>query len=104
MILNLLLNAVYFTLPGGTITVSIAQAQDDTILQIQDTGIGIPTEAMKDLFTKFFVIPNDKGLTTGIGLGLYICRQLVELQGGKIWLDSVEGRGTVVSVSLQKTN
>lgn len=102
VILNLLMNAVYFTPPGGNIVVSISQADEDIILQIQDSGIGIPTEAMKDLFTKFFVVPNDKGLETGTGLGLYISRELIELQKGKIWLDSVVGRGTVASISLQK--
>lgn len=104
VVLNLLFNAITFTLPGGSVSISLEQADNEIILQIQDIGIGIPTDAMKDLFTKFFIVPNEKGLETGIGLGLYISRKLIELHGGKIWLDSVEGRGTIANISLAKTS
>lgn len=104
VVMNLLVNAICFTGAGGSVSISFTQADGDVILQIQDTGIGIPTENMKDLFNKFSVIPNSKGFDTGMGLGLYVCRKLMELQNGKIWMDSVEGRGTVVSVSLQKAS
>lgn len=103
VILNLLLNAINFTPPGGSINLALSQAENEIVLEIQDTGIGIPTEAIKDLFTKFFTVPNEKGIATGIGLGLYISKKLIELHEGKIWLDSVEGRGTIASISLTKT-
>ena len=102
VVLNLLLNAIYFTMNGGSVTVSLSQSDTALVLEIQDTGIGIRTDAMRDLFTKFYTVSNNVGIETGIGLGLYVCKHLVELQGGKIWIDSVEGRGSVVSVSLQK--
>lgn len=102
VVLNLLLNAIYFTGQGGTINLSLSQADNEIILQIQDTGIGIKTEFLQDLFQKFAVMENDKGIETGIGLGLYVCKKLIELQNGKVWLDSVEGRGTVANVSLPK--
>ncbi len=120
IVLNLLLNAIYYS-AGGSVSITLSQSERDIIMQIQDSGIGIPTEATHDLFTKFFVIPStnqnsesgeavqsgdaaatNRRMKAGIGLGLYVCKKLVELQNGKIWLDSVEGRGTVVSVSLPK--
>lgn len=102
IVLNLLLNAIYFTGSGGSVSISFSSPEDDVVLEIQDTGIGIPTEAMEGLFQKFGVVQNDKGIETGIGLGLYVSKKLIDLQNGKIWLDSVEGRGTVASISLQK--
>lgn len=96
IVLNLLLNAIYHTQAGGGVSVSLSQSGNEIILRIQDTGVGIATEELKNLFNKFYA---EAG---GIGLGLYVCKKLTELQDGKIWLDSVEGRGTVVSVSLPK--
>jgi len=102
IILNLLVNAINFTESGGSVTISFTKSGQEIILQIQDTGIGIKSEDAKNLYKKFNTIPNEKNIETGAGLGLYVCKRLVELQGGKIWIDSVEGRGTVVSVSLKK--
>lgn len=102
IVLNLLLNAIWFTGPGGSINISLSQSESEYIIQIQDTGIGIKTESMSELFNKFSVAENDRGVETGIGLGLYVCKKLIELQSGKVWLDSVEGRGTVANVSLPK--
>lgn len=102
IVLNLFLNAIYYTPTGGNVSVSMSQSEKEIILRIQDTGIGIPTGEMKSIFTKFYVASNAKSLDSGVGLGLYVSKRLVELQNGKIWLDSVEGRGTVASVSLPK--
>jgi signal transduction histidine kinase len=102
VVLNLFLNAIYYTPSGGSISISLSQSEQDIILQVQDTGIGIPQGEMKNLFVEFYVGPNAKSLDGGVGLGLYVSKKLVELQKGKIWLDSVEGKGTVASVSLPK--
>lgn len=102
IILNLLLNAIFYTPTGGSISVSISQSDGEIILRVQDSGVGILTEEMKNLFNKFFVGSSVRPLGSGIGLGLYVCKNLVELHQGKIWVDSVGGKGTLVSVSLPK--
>jgi signal transduction histidine kinase len=100
VVMNLALNAVHFTQAGGSVNITLSKTERDIILQIQDTGIGIASEGLPDLFRKFFVVDNDKGIDNGVGLGLYVSKKLVKLMNGKIWIDSVEGRGTVVSMSL----
>lgn len=101
-IMNLLVNAVNFTLSGGTISLEISQSDSDFILQIQDTGIGIKSEDTQKLFNRFATAENDKQIHPGIGLGLYVSKKIIDAHGGKIWLDSVEGRGTIANISLTK--
>ena len=102
VVLNLLVNAIKYTKSGGKIVVSLSSTDEELILHIQDTGIGMLGEDMKHLFEKFFVGGNVSPENKGLGLGLYVCRGLVDLMDGKIWIDSVEERATVASVSLSK--
>jgi two-component system phosphate regulon sensor histidine kinase PhoR len=99
ILLNLIENALKFTPPGGTVIASSRQLDEEVFIQIQDTGPGIPKDAMPNLFTKFYTVPNTI-TESGTGLGLYICKSLVELHHGKIWTDSVEGKGSTFSFSL----
>jgi signal transduction histidine kinase len=103
IVLNLFINAIKYTKSGGKVVVSLSDSDGELILHVQDTGIGIKTEDMNHLFEKFFVGENVPEEDRGLGLGLYVCKGLVDLMGGKIWVDSVEGRGTVASVSLSRS-
>jgi signal transduction histidine kinase len=70
-------------------------------ISIKDTGIGVPPEDQEHLFERFFRASNVQQLdTSGVGLGLYIVKMLVELQGGTIWFDSMVGQGTTFYVNL----
>jgi PAS domain S-box-containing protein len=100
--LNLLINAIKYTKSGGKVIVSLSSTDEAFIFHIQDTGIGIKGEDMNHLFEKFFVGGNVPPEDCGIGLGLYVCKGLTDLMDGKIWVDSVEGRGTVASVSFSR--
>lgn len=92
---NLLSNAVKFTPEGGTITVSAAVRGGAVELAVADTGRGIPAEALPHLFEKFYqVAKGDRRIAGGAGLGLYICRALVERQGGTLTATSTEGEGS----------
>jgi len=95
VIINLLSNAIKFSQSGGTILIQINDTKAKTILSIQDQGIGIP-ESMKaqvfDILTKA-KREGTQGEKTH-GLGLSICKRIMELHGGRIWFDSEEGRGT----------
>ncbi|MEO8065790.1 MAG: HAMP domain-containing sensor histidine kinase [Candidatus Doudnabacteria bacterium] len=101
VLLNLISNAISYTPEGGKITIDL-QIQEDIMLgTISDTGIGIPKDQQKDIFTKFFRGSNVASMeTTGTGLGLYICKAFIEASGGKLWFKSTEGKGTSFYFSL----
>ena len=98
---NLLNNALKFTPAGGTITVGLREQAGKPVLRVQDTGIGIPGKLHGNLFDKFN--PTRRAGLQGevtTGLGLFIARQIVELHGGAIWLESREKEGTTFFIEL----
>ncbi len=91
---NLVENAIKFT-ENGTITVSIDYDDDFAKACVADTGVGIPEAGQKHLFEKFYQVDNSATRAVGgTGLGLYITRSIVEAFGGKIWVESAEGKGS----------
>ncbi len=101
---NLLSNAVKFTEPGGQVTISLRQEGRRVILQISDTGIGIPAHLQPTLFNMFTKAGREgtRGETT-TGLGLYIVKQIMEMHGGTIRVESQENVGTSFSIELMHT-
>ena len=98
---NLFSNAVKFTDDGGTVTVSIAADGDSATCTVADTGIGIPSDEQGQIFSRFFRASTATHRSIpGTGLGLAISRALVEQHGGTISLESREGEGTRVTVTL----
>lgn len=92
---NLLTNGVKFTPALGTVTVSAVVEGARVLVTVADTGIGIPAEERERIFEKFYQAGNTtKGVRQGTGLGLTICKQLVDMQGGSIWVESEPGRGS----------
>lgn len=92
---NLLSNSVKFTDPGGEVHVTAHPDEDYVRITVSDTGIGIPAAECDRIFDKFYQVGyTTTGVRQGTGLGLTICKQLVEMQGGKIWVDSKVGRGS----------
>ncbi|MEP0863396.1 ATP-binding protein [Funiculus sociatus GB2-A5] len=105
ILLNLLSNAVKFTPPGGEVWLRIGYIDDKVMIEVSDTGIGIPLDKQHLLFEAFQQI--DSSLNRqheGTGLGLALTRQLVEMHGGTIEFNSQEGVGTVFTVYLQAQN
>jgi PAS domain S-box-containing protein len=97
--LNLVHNALKFTPERGHLTVGSHLTEDHRLtITVADTGCGIPREHQEKVFDKFHRAPSP--VQEGSGLGLAITRKLVELQGGRIWLDSEPGRGSRFFVSL----
>jgi PAS domain S-box-containing protein len=97
---NLLGNALKFTPPGGSVTVYSAPDGDGWLLEVSDTGIGIPAGDLGRIFGAFFRASNADSQVSGTGLGLVVSRAIVERHGGRITVNSVEGVGTTVSVWL----
>lgn len=102
---NLLGNAVKFTHRSGMIIVSASCTSDEIRISVKDSGIGIPEEKQQELFR----IDSDyrrigTGKEQGTGIGLKLCREFVELQGGKIWVESIVNKGSnfIFSVPLSK--
>ena len=93
VLVNLIHNAVKFTRSGGEI-VLLAETEPGVVMfAVQDTGIGIPAEDVSRIFERFYRVDKSRA-GSGTGLGLSIAKHIVEAHGGKIWAESVEGRGS----------
>jgi len=101
ILVNLLNNAIKFTEEGGTVTLTVWREEEMAIFKVEDTGIGIHKNAFSFLFEKFQQLETAyERQYPGMGLGLALTRQLVELHGGLIEVDSTPGVGSVFTVSL----
>lgn len=98
---NLVSNAVKYTPKGGKITLKIEKKEDEALITVKDTGIGIPASIQRDIFKKFY--RSKRAISVhpeGTGLGLFIAKNAVEMSGGRIWFESEEGAGTTFYVAL----
>jgi two-component system sensor histidine kinase KdpD len=96
---NLLVNAVKYA-PGSQITLSLNVVDNQAHVIVSDTGPGISPEHLDRLFQRFFRVPGSSTSTRGTGLGLYICRQLVNAHNGEISVESKLGKGTTFHIYL----
>jgi signal transduction histidine kinase len=98
---RLLDNAVKFTPAGGSIVVRAAGGSNEVVLQIEDTGVGIPNDRLKGIFEEFVQVHRKPGeRRQGSGLGLAICRRLIHSFGGSIEVESSHGEGTTMTIRL----
>lgn len=98
---NLLENAIRYNVENGEIVIKLEKKDPFLEISVRDTGIGIPQSEVSKLFTKFFRAANVlKYETEGTGLGLYIVKNIIEAHGGKIWVESIENRGTTFFFTL----
>ncbi|MFH0906973.1 MAG: ATP-binding protein [bacterium] len=105
VIQNLLSNAVSYTQKGGNVTVEMKYDNMNIEVMVKDTGIGIPIEQQNRIFTKFFRADNAVlSETEGTGLGLFMCKNIIEAHGGKIWFESKQGQGSVFDFILPVNN
>jgi signal transduction histidine kinase len=102
VLLNLISNAVKYNRPGGSITLRAETSENDMVITVQDTGVGIPEEAMSHLFEKFYRVREHEPKAAGTGLGLSICKQIVQGHGGRIEVKSKVGVGTVFMIILPR--
>jgi signal transduction histidine kinase len=102
ILMNLLDNAAKYSPHGGELRVQLASDQDGVLLQVRDHGIGLPPESVDTVFEPFGRAPNAaRRHIPGMGLGLYICREIAQRHGGRIWAESGgEDQGTTFSLWL----
>jgi signal transduction histidine kinase len=98
---NLIGNSLKFTQSGGNITISAENKDENVIISVADTGIGMSETVRAKIFASdsIFTTQGTAG-EKGTGLGLMLCKEFVEKNNGKIWVESEEGRGTIFKFSL----
>lgn len=103
VVMNFMDNAVYYTRPGGKITVQLVENKDSIEFTVTDNGIGVPASEQPHLFTKFYRADNArKARPDGTGLGLFMAKKVVVAQGGAIIFKSVEGHGSIFGFTFPK--
>ena len=99
VVTNLVHNAIKFTPQGGKVSVSAEQVQDEVVISVRDTGVGIPSEDVPRIFERFYKADRARS-GGGTGLGLSIAKHIVQGHGGRIWVESREDQGSTFSFSL----
>jgi signal transduction histidine kinase len=104
---NLLGNAIKYSPAGGAIEITLQEDGETktALLSVRDAGIGIPTDQQARIFGRFERADNARAHGIGgTGLGLYLCREIVERHEGRIWFESVEGEGSTFFIALPILN
>jgi signal transduction histidine kinase len=107
-VLHLIDNAIRFTPDGGTVTAGVGRRDGDAIVTVSDTGVGIPPNELNWIFDKVYevgdILRHSSGRhafgSRGFGLGLALCRAIVDVHGGRIDVRSVPGRGSTFTIVL----
>jgi len=103
VISNLVSNGIKYTPEVGVVTITVRPRQADVLIDVTDSGWGIPKAAQEQIFSKFFRAHNVvKRETTGTGLGLYLVKGLLDALGGRIWFTSEENQYTTFSFTLPR--
>jgi signal transduction histidine kinase len=101
ILVNLVDNAIKYSPAGGPITISLSGTPDSLKVGVSDRGVGLTQDQTERLFQRFYRVEGSLSRSTkGVGLGLYICRSLVEAHGGRIWVDSQPGEGSTFWFTL----
>lgn len=96
---NLLSNAIKYA-PGAQVKITLAKESKQAQMTVSDNGPGIASENLKNLFNRFYRVPSNNVTVRGTGLGLYICRRIIQAHGGEITVESVLGEGTTFHIYL----
>jgi signal transduction histidine kinase len=103
---NLLSNALKFTPPGGEVTVRVShdpRQSTGVLVTVSDTGRGIEPEQLDYIFDRLYQVrSDDAAIEGGLGLGLHVCREIVKLHGGEIWVESTPGKGSTFHFTVPK--
>lgn len=98
--LNLINNSYKYSPYGSHVSIEVAQQKNNIIAKIRDEGPGIPKEKIVELFEPNYAVSSNKDFSNGLGIGLALCKKLIDLHNGKIWLESSTTRGSVFCISI----
>jgi signal transduction histidine kinase len=104
VLLNLLSNAIKYNRPSGFVVIRAGVTETETLISVQDTGIGIPEDAILHLFEKFYRVREHEGKASGTGLGLSISKQIIQGHNGSIEVKSKIGVGTTFTIRLPRAS
>lgn len=98
---NIMNNAIKYSPDGGTITCRLQETHNSVVISVSDQGMGIPRKDLPHVFDRFYRVDKARARSMGgTGLGLAISKEVIQRHGGKIWVDSIEGKGTTFYISL----
>jgi len=101
VITNLVSNSLRYTEPGGRVSIRVCEDHDAVQVEVEDTGVGIPEESLPTIFDKFVQVQRRGGSAPGsVGLGLAIAKEIVDMYGGRIWVESTLGKGSTFTFRL----
>lgn len=101
VLINLLTNAIKYSPQVEKVVVRLSQTQEQITVSVQDFGIGISKQHQEKIFERFHRVSSEKNKTyPGLGIGLYISHEIIQRHGGKMWVESAEGKGSTFSFSL----
>jgi two-component system phosphate regulon sensor histidine kinase PhoR len=103
VITNLVHNAIKFTPSGGRVSISACSEGSEVVIAVRDTGIGIASEDLPRIFERFFKADRARA-TGGTGLGLAIAKHIVQVHGGRIWLESALGQGSTFYFTIPQAS
>jgi signal transduction histidine kinase len=104
VILNLLSNALKYNRPNGSVILKAISSEGQMQISVQDTGVGIPEDAVGHIFEKFYRVRDHETKATGTGLGLSICKKIIQGHGGTIEIKSRVGIGTNIIINLPRVS
>ncbi len=103
VVINLVHNAIKFTAAGGFVTVTARAVHDGVVVSVADTGTGIPVEELARIFERFYKADRARS-GGGTGLGLAIAKHTIQAHNGRLWVESIEGKGSTFSFTLPLVN
>ena len=102
LIINLLTNAVKYSPKANAVNILVEDLGDKVQVGVRDYGIGIPAEKVVDIFSRFYTVDGVNSGLTGLGIGLYLSKEIVDRHHGKIWAETEEGKGSTFWFLLNK--
>lgn len=104
IILNLISNSIKYNKVGGSVTISYSRNEKDTRIEIKDTGMGIPDDRKHEIFSSFCRLGKENSQIEGTGVGLVICKSLIDLMGGNIGFESQCGKGSTFYLTISNAS
>lgn len=102
VIINLLTNAIRYSPDSNSLKVYLIEEDNQIKVAVEDHGIGIAQEKLENIFSRYYRIDGSNGKVSGLGIGLYICHEIVSRHNGKIWAESTLGKGSTFWFTLPR--